>query len=109
MPSKTRFPQEIVGPAIGVVGRGIRYSRADTHLCCRMVVVRRQIQKRRIALTEFWTGDGCRCMCFSQIEANLTNLASGEYEITVYSAGVEPITGRQLEPKVLLTQKVRIP
>ncbi len=109
MPSRTRAPQQIVGAMIEVVGRGIRYYRAGTHQCCRMVVVRRQVQKGRIVLTEFWTGDGCRCMCSSRIEATLTNLASGEYEVAVYSGGIEPITHKEIEPKVILSQKVRIP
>lgn len=109
MPSRTRTPQQTVGAMLEVVGGGIRYSRAGRHQCCRMVVVRRQVQRGRIVLTEFWTGDGCRCICHSRIEATITSLVSGEYEVIVYSGGTEPITHREMEPKAILSQKVRIP
>lgn len=109
MPLKTRSPYQTVGATIEVVGGGIRYYRAGTHQCCRMVVVRKRAQGRRIVLTEFWTGDGCRCMCSSRIEATLTNLASGEYEVAVCSGGIEPITHKEIQPTVILSQKVRVP
>ncbi|MDQ7841130.1 MAG: hypothetical protein RDU83_08910 [bacterium] len=109
MPSKTRAGFQTIGATIEVIGSGIRYTRAGTHQCCRKVVVRRQVQKGRIALTEYWTGDGCRCMCSSRIEANLAGLAPGEYEVVVYSGGIEPITHKDIEPKAILSQKVRVP
>jgi len=48
-------------------------------------------------------------MCYSRIEATLAGLVSGEYEVTVYSGGIEPITHKEMEPKAILSQKVRIP
>lgn len=48
-------------------------------------------------------------MCNSRIEATLTGLVPGEYEVTVYSGGIEPITNKEMEPKAILSQKVRIP
>jgi len=108
-PPPPRSPPPTVDPKIEIAGSGLRYFRAGMHQCCRKVEVREQMQKGRIILTEFWTGEGCRCMCASQIEATLTNLATGEYEVTVYSGGIEPVTHKGIEPKEILSQKVQIP
>ena len=106
---QARSPWTTTDPKIEVVGGGIRYSRAGQHQCCRKVEILKQVQKGKIVLTEYWTGEGCRCVCFSQIEATLTKLVSGDYEVTVYSGGIETTTHTNIEPKTLLSQMVKIP
>ena len=109
MVSQARSPWITIDPKIEVVGGSIRYIRAGEHQCCRQVEILQQVQKSKIVLTEYWTGEGCRCVCFSQIEATLTNLVSGDYEVTVYSGGIATTTHSNIEPKALLSQTVRIP
>lgn len=109
MASATRGAQQTIAPKIELTRSGIRYSRAGTHQCCRKVEVRRQVQIDKITLTEYWTGEGCRCLCYSQIEATLTNVVAGEYTVTVFSAGIQPGTHKAIEPVEIFSAKVKVP
>lgn len=100
--------QQVVEPKIEISSDSIRYVRAGGHQCCRKVVVQSRLEKGRITLTEFWTGAGCRCMCFSDIAATVSNLTAGDYDVAVYSSGVEPNSDKIIEPKMILSQKVRV-
>ncbi|NQU11644.1 thermonuclease family protein [bacterium] len=107
--ARVRGAQRTVAPTLQV-GRGsLRYFRSGGHRCCRQVDVRPRIDAGKIALTEFWTGQGCRCQCFSEISATVSNLASGPYTVTVDRGGVAPGSDQVLEPEVVLSRKVVVP
>jgi len=36
-----------------------------------------------ITLTEVWSGEGCRCMCFSELAAMVKAVPSGTYTVRI--------------------------
>jgi hypothetical protein len=95
-------------PTLTVQRDQITYTRAIHHLCCRKVEIRGEITGATIALSEHWSGPGCRCICFSEIEATLANLPSGSYNLTISEQGTEPGSEMPMETTVLLYQEVAI-
>jgi len=92
-------------PKIEVNGNSIKYSRAIEHQCCRKVELQKEINGSAINIFEVWSGQGCRCMCFSEIEAELKNIPSGSYTVNVYEKGAFP-DGKPMEQKLVITQKI---
>lgn len=96
------------GPSVMVSGNSVIYSQALSHLCCRKAELQNELGKGEIIIFETWSGQGCRCMCFSEIEAKLENLPSGHYTLTVYERGTEPGSSKQMEQTVIVTKEVGI-
>lgn len=99
--------QEEREPKIEVVGGAIKYARALRHLCERKVEVRKKTSGSVVDLFEVWFGRGARCMCFSEVEATLTDLAPGPYAVNVYETGTKP-EGGDMEEKLIITKNVSV-
>ncbi len=70
-------------PTINVTDRSILYYRAISHQCCKMVELTKEIGLEKIVIYENWTGEGCRCICYSEISAKIDNLEPGTYMVYV--------------------------
>jgi hypothetical protein len=93
-------------PKIEVIGNEVVYSRATNHQCCRKVEVTKEAQASTINVYESWTGLGCKCMCFSEIEARLQNLPAGTYTVNVYSKATDPLTEEPMPQGAIISQEV---
>jgi hypothetical protein len=96
-------------PAIEVIGNTVRYTRAITHQCCRKVEFEQEIQGANISLFEVWSGEGCRCECFSEIQADLEFVPSGDYLVHVYEKGTQPGSSEPMEQKLLISEEISVP
>ncbi|MBA4379527.1 MAG: hypothetical protein C0393_02375 [Anaerolinea sp.] len=96
-------------PAIEVIGNTLRYTRALQHQCCRKVEFEHEIQGANITLYEVWSGDGCRCECFSEIQADLEFVPAGDYLVRVYEQGAQPGSSKPMEEKLLVSEEVSVP
>jgi hypothetical protein len=96
-------------PAIEVIGNTLRYTRALQHQCCRKVEFEQEIQGTEITLYEVWSGEGCRCECFSEIQVDLEFIPAGNYRMRVYEKGTQPGSSEPMEQKLLISVKISIP
>jgi hypothetical protein len=96
-------------PAIEVIGNTLRYTRALQHQCCRKVEFEHEIQGDEITLYEVWSGEGCRCMCFSEIQVDLEFIPSGNYLVRVYEKGTQPGSSEPMEQKLLISVEISVP
>lgn len=53
-----------------------------------------------------WSGIGCKCRCFSKIEAKLQNIPSGNYVVNVYEKVTEPGGEEPMEQKLIISQNI---
>jgi hypothetical protein len=96
------------GPGLVISGNQVKYYRAINHLCCRKVVVGSELSGPQIDIYEEWGGEGCRCNCFSEIEATVDNLAPGRYVVSVYEMGTKPSEGGAMDKTLILTKELFI-
>jgi|GEM_PF-7102631 len=87
--TKSLGPGEEVKPEIIVKGNNIIYHRAINHLCCRKVNISYDINGNEVRIYEEWYGEPCKCICFSELKANLT-LSPGSYNVSVYTRNFNP-------------------
>ncbi|MFA4982900.1 MAG: hypothetical protein WC588_01660 [Candidatus Micrarchaeia archaeon] len=92
---------EEAAAAISVDGNSVSYARAASHYCCLSANVSGEIEEGKITIVENWGGSPCRCMCFSKLGANFSEIPSGDYLVEAYLTDTE---GR----KLLLSQKVGV-
>lgn len=90
-------------PVMEIQGDRVVYSRAIHHLCCRKVVIEKEITNSTITLYETWSGPGCRCICFSKIEATLSPVPQGSCFVNVYERGMEPGGVYPMEIKLIIS------
>lgn len=95
-------------PKIEMIGNQIKYSRAINHLCCRKAEIEKETSGFTINIFEDWSGPGCKCTCFSRIEATLNNVPPGSYTINVYEKGIKPGDGEIMERKLIITQYISV-
>ena len=95
-------------PKIKVSGNQIKYSRAINHACCRKAEIQKEIVSSTINIFEDWSGIGCKCMCFSEIEATLSKVPSGSYVVNVYEKGTKPGSDEQMEQKLIITRNISV-
>ncbi|MCD6557673.1 MAG: hypothetical protein J7K31_01420 [Candidatus Aenigmarchaeota archaeon] len=93
-------------PKIEVSGNEIIYSRAINHLCCRKAEIEKETKDSVINIYEVWSGIGCKCICFSEIEAKLQNVPLGTYVVNVYEKGTQPGNEGPMEQKLIISQNV---
>lgn len=70
---------------IQVINSTIYYYRAINHQCCKEVTLEKNVNNSIINLTEVWTGEECKCMCSSEINATITGLKKGNYTLNAFS------------------------
>lgn len=91
-------------------GDSIVYNRYEEHICCREVIVTTQRQGSIINITEYWFGQGCKCMCSSMVHAVIYNLPKGEYHVYAISTGTDPFDDKPTsERDTVMSQKLIIP
>jgi len=95
-------------PTIKVNGNNVVYSRALNHLCCRKAEIEKEIDDFTINIYEIWTGIGCKCICFSEIEAKLKNIPSGTYKVNVYEKGTQPGTDEPMEQTLIISEEITV-
>lgn len=61
----------------------VRFVATERHNCCLQVEVHQHVEGHTLTLTEFWSGNSCRCICISLIEATVSNLPPAEYTVKV--------------------------
>ena len=96
------------GPEIHTEGSTVRYSRALRHQCCRSVGFHHQVEGSEIKLVEFWTGAGCRCICFSSLDAVLEKVPPGHYTVNVYQSGLRPGTDELLPELLVVSAAIQV-
>lgn len=96
-------------PTIEVFGNTVRYTRALQHQCCRKVEIEHEIQGAEITLSEIWSGEGCRCECFSEIQVDLEFVPAGNYLVRVYEKGTQPGSSEPMETKLLISVEISVP
>ena len=96
-------------PFIEVIGNTLRYTRALQHQCCRKVEFEQEIQGANITLYEVWSGVGCRCECFSELQVDLEFVPAGNYLVRVYEKGTQPGSSESMEQKLLISVEISIP
>ncbi len=87
-------------------GDSIVYSRFVHHGCCRKAVVSTQQQANVITITEYWTGQICKCMCNSSIRAVIRKLPKGEYRVYAIETGTDPVTDTPHPGKDTVMQQI---
>jgi hypothetical protein len=95
------------GPTVVVCGNQVMYSRAINRQCCRKAVVEHDVFAYTISIFETWSGEGCRCMCFSEIDVTVSDLPPGRYMVNIYERGTKP-NGEPMEQTTVLSQEVKI-
>jgi hypothetical protein len=96
-------------PKIEVSENNVTYSRAINHLCCRKVEIQKEIIGSTINIFEVWSGIGCKCICFSEIEATISNFTSGTYcayTVNVYETGTEPGSDKPMEETLIISKEI---
>ena len=93
-------------PKIDVNGNEVLYYRAINHLCCRKAEIEKETESSIINIYEVWSGIGCKCMCFSEIEAKLQNVPSGTYTVNVYEKGTKPGSKEPMEQTLIISQNI---
>jgi len=106
--SRSAWNGEEQGPVIEVDGNTIRYARAIDHMCCRQVEFEKSIRGSTINLYEVWSGEGCRCMCFSEIGVSMEDIPAGTYTVRVYAKGIDT-DGGSMEENLIISSDVIIP
>ena len=109
MASRAAGGESETEPAIEVIGNTLRYTRALQHQCCRKVEFEHEIQGTEITLYEVWSGEGCRCECFSEIQVDLEFIPSGNYLVRVYERGTQPGSSEPMEEKLLISVEISVP
>ncbi len=95
-------------PKVEVVNNSIIYSRAINHLCCRKVSLEYEMNKSNVNIYEVWSGSGCKCICFSKINATVKGLNPGSYLVNVYETGTKPGTNEPMKQKLVTSEQVTI-
>ncbi len=96
-------------PSIEVIGNTLRYTHALQHQCCRKIEFEQEIQGTEITLYEVWSGEGCRCECFSELQVDLEFIPAGNYLVCVYEKGAQPGSSEPMEEKLLISVEISVP
>jgi hypothetical protein len=107
--SKSGGGEEEQDAAIQVNGSTISYTRALRHQCCRKVELEKLITGSTITLYETWSGQGCKCMCFSTVNASLEKVPAGNYTVVVIERGTQAGSSEPMEEKTLAKVDVTVP
>jgi hypothetical protein len=78
---------------VEIVGQGdtIHVAHNLTYVCCAELVLTIEQEDRTIKLLEKNTGEICRCICEYQVEADITGLNPGEYQVEVWGVEYEDV------------------
>ena len=106
--AQTRSPENTVGRHLEVKPGTILYSGSEGHACCLRVDVQKQITGQKITLTQAWSGMPCRCLCTSLIQATISNLPPGQYQIELYRID-DSAYSTMKDPKLVFQETTNVP
>ncbi len=107
-PTRSAQPEPETPPTLEVTGASVKYSHALSHLCCRKAEIACSVEGAAMTLSEIWSGPGCRCLCFSELEAVIDNIPPGTYTVVIDERGTQPNSGEPMPIRVLLTQTITV-
>ena len=83
---------------VEIVGQGdtIHVAHKLTYVCCAELVLTTEQEDRRIRLLEKNAGEICRCMCDYDVEADITGLSPGVYQVEVWGVEYEDVHAPEL-------------
>ncbi|MCJ7618667.1 MAG: hypothetical protein MUP64_00435 [Anaerolineae bacterium] len=78
---------------VQIVGEGdtIHVAHKLTYVCCAELVLTTEQEDSTIRLLEKNTGEICRCMCDYEVEAEITGLSPGVYQVEVWGVEYEDV------------------
>jgi hypothetical protein len=78
---------------VQIVGEGdtIHVAHKLTYVCCAELVLTTEQEDNTIRLLEKNTGEICRCMCDYEVEADITGLSAGVYQVEVWGVEYEDV------------------
>jgi len=78
---------------VQIVGQGdtIHVAHKLTYVCCAELVLTTEQEDSTIRLLEKNTGEICRCMCDYEVEADITGLNPGVYQVEVWGVEYEDV------------------
>jgi hypothetical protein len=78
---------------VQIVGEGdtIHVVHKLTYVCCAKLVLTTEQEDETIKLLEKNTGEICRCMCDYEVEAEITGLSPGVYQVEVWGVEYEDV------------------
>ena len=69
---------------------GFFFRHALDHQCCRKAELTYTREGNTLTIIETWSGAGCRCRCFSELEAQVSGLERGGLHIRILERGIAP-------------------
>jgi len=83
----------VTGGEVQIVGQGdtIHVSQKLSYVCCAKLVLTTEQEDSTIRLLEKNTGEICRCMCDYEVEAEITGLSPGVYQVEVWGVEYEDV------------------
>jgi hypothetical protein len=100
-------PTSLYLPEINVSNNSIHYGRAISHMCQRYATVHYNIRNNKITLNEVWEGEGAKCLCWSEITADVTGIKPGNYTVEVYATGKDT-SGKPVTPNLIISKQINI-
>ena len=93
------------GGEVQIVGQGdtIHVAQRLTYVCCAELVLTTEQEDGTIRLLEKNTGEICRCMCDYEVEADITGLNPGVYQVEVWGVEYEDVHIPELLGKATIT------
>jgi hypothetical protein len=83
---------------VQIVGEGdtIHVAHKLTYVCCAELVLTTEQEDSTIRLLEKNTGEICRCLCDYEVEADITGLSPGVYQVEVWGVEYEDVHAPEL-------------
>jgi hypothetical protein len=90
---------------VQIVGQGdtIHVSQELNYVCCAELVLTMAQQDTTIRLLEKNVGELCRCMCDYEVEADITGLTTGVYEVEVWGVEYQDVHTPELLGQATIT------
>lgn len=90
---------------VQIVGEGdtIHVAHKLTYVCCAELVLTTEQEGSTIRLLEKNTGEICRCMCDYEVEADITGLSPGVYQVEVWGVEYEDVHTPELLGQATIT------
>ncbi|HUS70077.1 MAG TPA: hypothetical protein VM075_04780 [Anaerolineae bacterium] len=81
------------GGEVDIIGQGdtIHVSQKLTYVCCAELELTTEQEDSTIKLLEKNIGEICRCLCDYEVEADITGLSPGVYQVEVWGVEYEDV------------------
>jgi hypothetical protein len=90
---------------VEIVGQGdtIHVSQKLNYVCCAKLALTMTQEDSTIKLLEKNTGEICRCMCEYEVEADITGLTTGVYQVEVWGVEYQDVHTPELLGQATIT------